>query len=532
MSNVKSGASFRNPWENFDIRVIVIAGLAIAVIIWSLLYFVDKPLPRRAEETPMQIAMNQPLADQAGWIGAEFGDVTPDLMAQYNLTGEPVGVFVHKILPDSPAELGGLKRGDIITSVDTVTVGKMTDFSDYMVTKKNGDRLKIRLLRKNKKQSLSIKLTVKPGKTKLKSKLMTDPPPVDGDAWLGLDVQSLDTVMVRQMRLPDSRGVIISYVVPGSPAGQIGLVRGDVVRTVDKTPVNDRIGFQEVLMNKAPGDKIKLEIVRNGFVQDVTIVAGVIPVEPLPGERNGAPAELPPADIEVEATWLGLTVVPVDPLEAKELGLPAGTKGIAVDGLSIGPAFDSGFQVGDVIMAINGMPTATLRQFKDATDGARGAMVDVWRGGRHRFVTIAAPGLDRQGHQLPNSAAASQVAQTLPVDNGMRYVAVTAMNSSTTSPLSPIFSKSPYYVIVDLKTGAINPVANAKTEATGIIAAKWLMQNHIDAVITGRIGPKAFDVLRSAKIPVYTGVFGSTEDIVQAFREGQLKPSLAVLGSQ
>ncbi|MBF0492784.1 MAG: PDZ domain-containing protein [Deltaproteobacteria bacterium] len=489
-----------------------------------MLYFIDKPLPRRPEEAPIAIALNQ--AAGSVWLGADLDDVT---------SAEP-GVYVQKVFPNSPAELGGLKRADVITSVDTVKITSTADLATFLQGKKDGDRIKLRVLRNNKKESLSLVLKARPAAEAVNPNVPavgmtpTRPnatPDVNGNAWLGLDVQSLDAVMMSQLKLADPRGVIISYVVPGSPAAQSGLVRGDVVRTVDKVPVNDRIGFSEVLQGKSPGALIKLEIIRNGFTQEVGVTAAVLPNSP----TGLPPQELPPADIEVEASWLGLTVVPIDPLEAKELGLPPETRGIAVDGISIGPAFNAGFQVGDIIMAINGMPTASLRQFKDATEGAKGAMVDVWRGGRHRFVTIASPGLDRQGNQLPNSAAASQVAQQLPVDNGMRIVAVAAMGSTSADQVSPMFTKSPYFILVDLKKGTLNAVANTQSEATGILAAKWLMQNHIDAVITGRIGPRAYDALSDAKIAVYAGVFGSIEDVIQAFREGKLVPSVAVFGS-
>ena len=525
MKNDNLFPNSESPWSNFDARTVVIIGLTIAVVIWTLLFFIDKPNPKRQEEAPINIALNQTV-DQGvlkPFFGADVEDITPDLISRFKIVAER-GVYVRKVMGDSPAELADLRRADVINSVDGIKIDSTSELANFLQSKKIGDRIKVRILRNNKKQSLSVTLTAK--NTTNKKSLLMAAAPLDGDAWLGLDVQSLDNVMVRQLRLPNSKGVVISHVVVGSPAAESGLVRGDVVRTIDKMPVNDRMGFTEIMTNKNPGDIVKLEIFRNGFEQDVQVTAGVMPADVAPSLQA-----LPGPDIEVEVSWLGLTVVPIDPLEAKELGLPAGTKGLAVDGLSIGPAFDAGFQVGDILMAVNGMPTTTLRQFKDATDGARGAMVDVWRGGRHRYVTIAAPGLDRQGNQLPNSAAASQIARILPVDNGMRYIAIGAMGDKVNAQISPAFPKSPYFIIVDLKTGKFNPVLNPNAEATGIVAAKWLTQNHIDAVIIGRMGPRAFDELNSVKIPVYAGVLGTVSEVVQAFRQGQLKPSVTVLGS-
>ncbi len=517
----------KSAFKNLDVRAISIVLLAFVVVIGSLLVFVDKPNAPRGEEAPIQIAMNEPVGGSQVWLGADVEDITPDMVARLELHA-PVGVYVQKVMRDSPAEMAGLKRDDVITSVDGSKITSVADLAALIAAKKEGDRIKIRVMRNDAKQSLNVKLSLKVSPDKLKQKMTAKvvAANMDADAWIGIDVQSLDAVMIKQLKLPDSRGVIVSHVFPGGPAAQSGLVRGDIIRSVDKTPVNDRIGLSEALLNKKPGDTLKLDVLRNGFAQDVILTASTMPVA-----AAGEPPVLPGADVEVEASWLGLTVVPLDPLEAKELGLPSGTKGIAVDGISIGPAFDAGFQAGDVIVAVNGMPTTTLRQFSEATEGARGAMVDVWRAGRHRFVTIAAPGLDRQGNQLPNSAAASQIAQLLPVDEGMRYIAVAAMGQGSSAQVSPIFSKSPYYNVVDLKKNTIVAISNTKADATGIVAAKWLLKNHIDAVIVGRVGPRAFDALTGAKVAVYAGTFGPMADVVQAFREGKLKPSVAVLGS-
>ncbi len=529
MSNQNSNES-NSVWKNLDVRTLLIVTLSITVVIGSLLYFVDKPNAKRNEETPIQIAANQPVGAVNGgpiWLGADVEDITPDMVTKLELHAAQ-GVYVQKVQRDSPAEMAGLKRDDVITSVDATKITSVAELAALLEAKKDGDRIKIRVMRNDAKQSLNVKLSLKITQDKIKQKMTAKvvAANMDADAWIGIDVQSLDTVMIRQLKLPDSRGVIVSHVFPGGPAGQSGLVRGDIIRNIDKTPVNDRIALSEFLLNKKPGDSLKLDVYRNGNALEVLVTASSMPVAAV-----GEPPALPGADIEVEASWLGLTVVPLDPLEAKELGLPSGTKGIAVDGISIGPAFNAGFQAGDIIVAVNGMPTTTLRQFAEATEGAKGAMVDVWRGGRHRFVTIATPGLDRQGNQLPNSAAASQVAQMLPVDNGMKYVAVASMSSGASSQVSPMFSKSPYFQIVDLKSNAITTLLNPNTDATGIITAKWLLKNHVDAVIAGRIGPRAFDALAGAKVAIYAGTFGSLADVVQAFREGKLKPSVAVLGS-
>ena len=68
---------------------------------------------------------------------------------------------------------------------------------------------------------------------------------------------------------------------------------------------------------------------------------------------------------------------------------------------------------------------------------------------------------------------------------------------------------------------AANPGVDASGGA-GIQAAQYVTDSAVDALITGRVGPKAMDVLRAAGLPVYLFAGGSVRQAVEAFREGKL----------
>lgn len=513
--------------KELNVRVIVLVTLSIIVFIWTMLYFFDKPNPKLNEDVPIQIGLNQP---QTGvlWIGADLEDLTPAIVSKYELHTD-TGLFVRKVLPGSPAEKAGLMDGDVIVSIDKIKIKNSSDLDQVLSGQKAGSRLKFRILRDNRSKSYNIVLEQKTTQdaTKLKTKTKTVVEQTN-DAWIGVDVQSVDSVIIRQLKLPDSSGVLVSYVVPGSPAAENGLMRGDVILKVNKAKVTDPLAFQEILSAKKPGDTVKLEIFRAGFNQEI-----ILTTANMPATANNRPgATIPPAEVEVEAAWLAMTVVPLDPVEAKELGLPSGSKGMVVDAVSAGPGFDAGFLIGDIIVSINGMPTTTLKEFKDATEAATGAMVDVIRSGRHRYVTVASPGFDKQGNPLANNLPLTQAALNSPINTkGLKVVAVPAMGQDASSRISPSFSKSPYIVFVDLDTNAVNAVVNVDNGATGILTARSLVQQKADTVITGRIGPRAFDSLNGAKVTVYAGTFGSVSDAIQALREGKLTPSVTVRGS-
>jgi predicted Fe-Mo cluster-binding NifX family protein len=93
------------------------------------------------------------------------------------------------------------------------------------------------------------------------------------------------------------------------------------------------------------------------------------------------------------------------------------------------------------------------------------------------------------------------------------------------SSVSPIFGRCPFFMFVDVDNGHFeirtNPAQSAAGGA-GIQAAQMIAGNHVNAVISGKLGPKAYDVLASAGIAVYTFSGGSVEEALKAFRRGQL----------
>lgn len=100
--------------------------------------------------------------------------------------------------------------------------------------------------------------------------------------WLGITGQPLDPTIARDQGLTVSEGVLITAVVPGSPAAAAGLRGGqdpnervprggDVITAIDGTPVRNLSEIADALTGHNPGDQVTLTIVRNGQQQQVTV---------------------------------------------------------------------------------------------------------------------------------------------------------------------------------------------------------------------------------------------------------------------
>src|SRR4030042_2416072 len=87
-------------------------------------------------------------------------------------------------------------------------------------------------------------------------------------------------------------------------------------------------------------------------------------------------------------------------------------------------------------------------------------------------------------------------------------VAVSASSPYLESPVDPRFGRCPYYLIVDPKTMAFEAVENPHVGASsgaGIQAAQLVAQKSVEAVLTGRCGPNAFQTLKAAGGKVVDG---------------------------
>jgi predicted Fe-Mo cluster-binding NifX family protein len=107
-------------------------------------------------------------------------------------------------------------------------------------------------------------------------------------------------------------------------------------------------------------------------------------------------------------------------------------------------------------------------------------------------------------------------------------IAVTATGEGLDAPASPIFGRSQYMVLVESETMECETLANPAISApggAGIQAAQFIASQGVQALVTGNVGPNAFQVFSAAGIPVYLFAGSSVREAVEAFAKGELTPS-------
>jgi predicted Fe-Mo cluster-binding NifX family protein len=110
-------------------------------------------------------------------------------------------------------------------------------------------------------------------------------------------------------------------------------------------------------------------------------------------------------------------------------------------------------------------------------------------------------------------------------------IVVTAQGGGLDSAVDPRFGRAAQFLLISTVSGEFTAHSNAQNlnaaQGAGIQAAQTVARLGAEAVVTGHVGPKAFAVLDTAGIGVYTGASGTVRDAVEAFKSGKLQAAKA-----
>ncbi len=105
-------------------------------------------------------------------------------------------------------------------------------------------------------------------------------------------------------------------------------------------------------------------------------------------------------------------------------------------------------------------------------------------------------------------------------------IAFSSMGKGLKAQLSSRFGRCPYFVIIDINDMQVETLQNTGVNAlngAGIQAAQILVNKNVNAIISGKIGPKAFQVLKVAGIKFFMGKSGKISDLLELYKRGELK---------
>jgi len=200
---------------------------------------------------------------------------------------------------------------------------------------------------------------------------------------LGVGIQPITQELASALGLKDTNGVLVSDVTPDSPAARAGVKRGDVIRKVDNEEVHNPNALRNKIALTEPGTEVTLTVLRDSKEQQLKVKLAELRAEATPADRDengGGPAE---------GARLGISVQPLTPDIARQLGLRGAVSGLVVSDVDpSGPAAEAGIQPGDVIVEANRQPVRSASDLQKALAKGGQAVLLINRGGRTSFVTI------------------------------------------------------------------------------------------------------------------------------------------------
>ena len=106
-------------------------------------------------------------------------------------------------------------------------------------------------------------------------------------------------------------------------------------------------------------------------------------------------------------------------------------------------------------------------------------------------------------------------------------VAITAQGTDLNSQVDPRFGRAKCFIVADTETGQFEARDNTQNlnavQGAGIQAGKNVVDLGVQAVITGNVGPKAFDTLHAGGVKIYIGVVGTVAGALEKFKAGELQ---------
>ncbi len=105
-------------------------------------------------------------------------------------------------------------------------------------------------------------------------------------------------------------------------------------------------------------------------------------------------------------------------------------------------------------------------------------------------------------------------------------IAISAKGNGLDDDVDPRFGRAAYLIIVDPDTLAFKTVDNTHNvnamQGAGIQAARIVVEEGAEVILTGHCGPKAFVTLQAAKVKVAVNVSGKVREAIEKYKKGEV----------
>jgi serine protease Do len=285
---------------------------ALASLTFGATAFAQSDSERRGAETAAARALT--LVAGGNFLGVRTESVTRETMGRYNLSGEPRGVAVASVVPDSPAANAGLQQGDVILRFDGEPVSSPQKLQRLIAESAPHHAARLTILRGGSEREFTATLARREGGRAFGGVFATPGGrefrwdsedwkkraeewqrygrewEQNGEEWrkrseelrrqlelmprgnfsfafsanrrIGVSTSALTEQLADYFGVPDRRGVLVTSVSKNGPAAKAGVKAGDVIIEVDGEKVSAAGELSRAISRKDAGE-VTLTIVRD-----------------------------------------------------------------------------------------------------------------------------------------------------------------------------------------------------------------------------------------------------------------------------
>jgi len=215
----------------------------------------------------------------------------------------------------------------------------------------------------------------------------------EGSSWLGVELHEVNGDTAKELKLPAERGVVLSSIVPDSPAAKAGLKENDVVTEINGQRIEGAAQFRRMIREIPAGRTAQITVWRDGRAQTISVNLGKAEERrhslkmftPAPGAPGSFAFTMPEIPMVPPMEWDGSRFLmgsqPRLGIDAEDLngqlgsffGAPDG-EGILVRDVNPGSAAEKGgLKAGDVITSVNGERVRTVGDLREKLAAKREA---------------------------------------------------------------------------------------------------------------------------------------------------------------
>jgi Do/DeqQ family serine protease len=181
-------------------------------------------------------------------------------------------------------------------------------------------------------------------------------------AFMGVQIREVDAALAADKNLGELKGVYVAALTDNSSAEKAGIKPGDVIIAIDGTAVNTNSELVEVVSQHSPGDKIKVDLTRDGkaFQAEVTLT------------NSSGNTKLVKREEPTFMDELGAGFAPVNEETKKELRIQ---NGVEVTELKNGALASIGIKKGFIITRIDRVRVNSTKEIEESLKGKRGGIL-------------------------------------------------------------------------------------------------------------------------------------------------------------